>query len=76
MRLVTYKVSLMILRFRYIIFILTMCLTYSLNAQVADSLVSPSVDSLSNDSLSNPVDSIAPLKESPDSTGVDNTIIE
>ena len=34
------------------------------------------MDSLSNDAFSNPVDSIAPLKESPDSTGVDNTTIE
>ena len=73
MRLVTYKVSLMILRFRYMIFILTMCLTYSLNAQVADSLVSPSVDSLSNDT---PIDSITPLQESPDSMEVDNSTIE
>ena len=73
MRLVTYKVSLMILRFRYMIFILTMCLTYSLNAQVADSLVSPSVDSLSNDT---PIDSITPLQESPDSMEVDNATIE
>ena len=76
MRLVTYKVSLMILRFRYMIFILTLCLTFSLNAQVADSLGNSSMDSLSNDAFSNPVDSIAPLKESPDSTGVDNTTIE
>ena len=73
MRLVTYKVSLMILRFRYMIFILTMCLTYSLNAQVADSLVSPSVDSVSNDT---PIDSITPLQESPDSMEVDNSTIE
>ena len=73
MRLVTYKVSLMILRFRYMIFILTMCLTYSLNAQVADSLVSPSVDSVSNDT---PIDSITPLQESPDSIEVDNSTIE
>ena len=73
MRLVTYKVSLMILRFRYMIFILTMCLTYSLNAQVTDSLVSPSVDSLSNDT---PIDSITPLQESPDSMEVDNATIE
>ena len=73
MRLVTYKVSLMILRFRYMIFILTMCLTYSLNAQVPDSLVSPSVDSLSNDT---PIDSITPLQESPDSMEVDNATIE
>ena len=73
MRLVTYKVSLMILRFRYMIFILTMCLTYSLNAQVADSLVSPSVDSLSNDT---PIDSITQLQESPDSMEVDNATIE
>ena len=73
MRLVTYKVSLMILRFRYMIFILTMCLTYSLNAQVADSLVSPSVDSLSNDT---PIDSITPLQESPDSMEVDNATID
>ena len=73
MRLVTYKVSLMILRFRYMIFILTMCLTYSLNAQVADSLVSPSVDSLSNDT---PIDSITPLQESPDSMEVDNATTE
>ncbi len=73
MRLVTYKVSLMILRFRYMIFILTMCLNYSLNAQVADSLVSPSVDSLSNDT---PIDSITPLQESPDSMEVDNATIE
>ena len=73
MRLVTYKVSLMILRFRYMIFILTMCLTYSLNAQVADSLVSPSVDSPSNDT---PIDSITPLQESPDSMEVDNATIE
>ena len=73
MRLVTYKVSLMILRFRYMIFILTMCLTYSLNAQVADSLVSPSVDSLSNDT---PIDSITPLQELPDSMEVDNATIE
>ena len=73
MRLVTYKVSLMILRFRYMIFILTMCLTYSLNAQVADSLVSPSVDSVSNDT---PIDSITPLQESPDSIEVDNSTVE
>ena len=73
MRLVTYKVSLMILRFRYMIFILTMCLTYSLNAQVADSLVSPSVDSVSNDT---PIDSITPLQKSPDSIEVDNATIE
>ena len=76
MRLVTYKVSLMILRFRYMIFILTMCLTYSLNAQVADSLGNSSMDSLSNDAFSNPLDSIAPLQESSDSTGVDNATIE
>lgn len=50
-----------------------MCLTYSLNAQVADSLVSPSVDSLSNDT---PIDSITPLQESPDSMEVDNATIE
>ena len=73
MRLVTYKVSLMILRFRYMIFMLTLCLTCSLNAQVADSLVSPSVDSLSNDT---PIDSITPLQESPDSMEVDNATIE
>ena len=50
-----------------------MCLTYSLNAQVADSLVSPSVDSLSNDT---PIDSITPLQESPDSMEVDNATTE
>ena len=50
-----------------------MCLTYSLNAQVADSLVSPSVDSVSNDT---PIDSITPLQESPDSMEVDNSTIE
>ena len=76
MRLVTYKVSLMILRFRYMIFILTLCLTFSLNAQVADSLGNSSMDSLSNDAFSNPLDSIAPLQESSDSTGVDNATIE
>ena len=50
-----------------------MCLTYSLNAQVADSLVSPSVDSVSYDT---PIDSITPLQKSPDSIEVDNATIE
>ena len=76
MRLLTYKVSLMILRFRYMIFILTLCLTCSLNAQVADSLGNPSLDSLSNDVFSNPIDSISSIQESPDSMEVDNSSIE
>ena len=76
MRLVTYKVSLMILRFRYMIFILTLCLTCSLNAQVADSLGNPSVDSLPNDVFSNPIDSISSIQESPDSMEVDNSTID
>ena len=58
------------------IFILTLCLTCSLNAQVADSLGNPSVDSLPNDVFSNPIDSISSIQESPDSMEVDNSTID